>query len=147
MPVTIAELEDYPIVIDMPVAWGQMDAFNHVNNVVYFRFFEDARIAYFEQIQYLQEIEKNGVGPILAQTECKFKFPVTFPDTLKLAARVSDMRDSDFTMRYVVWSQKSQKVAAEGAGKVVSYDYRNNCRTDIPDVIRERIRKLECRSC
>lgn len=144
---TISALEEFPIVIDMPVAWGQMDAFNHVNNVVYFRFFEDARIAYFEKIQYLQEIEKSGVGPILAHTECKYKFPVTFPDDLKLAARVVEMRDSDLTMQYVVWSGKAEKVAAEGTGKIVSYDYRNNCRIDIPDNIRQRINKLECRSC
>ncbi len=144
---TIAELEEFPIVVDMPVAWGQMDVFNHVNNVVYFRFFEDARIAYFEKIQYLQEIEKTGVGPILAHTECKFKFPVTFPDQLKLAARVSEMRDTDLTMTYRVWSKKTGKVAAEGSGKIVSYDYRNNCRLEIPDEVRQRINRLECRSC
>ena len=144
---TIDALEEFPILIDMPVAWGQMDVFNHVNNVVYFRFFEDARIAYFEKIQYLQEIEKTGVGPILAHTECKFKFPVTFPDQLKLGARVSEMRDNDLTMNYVVWSEKAQKVAAEGTGRIVSYDYRNNCRAEIPDAVRARINKLECRSC
>jgi acyl-CoA thioester hydrolase len=144
---TIAVLEEFPIVIDMPVAWGQMDAFNHVNNVVYFRFFEDARIAYFEQIQYLQEIEKTGIGPILAHTECKYKFPVTFPDQLKLAARVKEMGDNELSMHYLVWSEKAGRVAAEGTGKIVSFDYRNNCRADIPDAVRARINKLECRSC
>jgi len=144
---TIAALEPYPIVIDMPVAWGQMDAFNHVNNVVYFRYFEDVRIAYFDRIQYLQEIEKTGIGPILAHTECKFKMPVTYPDQLKLGSRVSEMRDSDLTMEYIVWSESAQRVAAEGTGKIVSFDYRNNCRADIPDAVRQRINKLECRSC
>ena len=38
---------DYPVVIETPVAWGEMDAYGHVNNIVYFRYFESARIAYF----------------------------------------------------------------------------------------------------
>ena len=41
--------ERYPVVIEIPVAWGEMDAFQHLNNIVYFRYFESARIAYFER--------------------------------------------------------------------------------------------------
>ena len=43
-------LADYPVVVETPVAWGEMDAFGHVNNIVYFRYFETARIAYFEKL-------------------------------------------------------------------------------------------------
>ncbi|MCZ6911333.1 MAG: acyl-CoA thioesterase, partial [Proteobacteria bacterium] len=39
-------LDDYPVVIELPVVWGEMDAFDHVNNIIYFRYFESARIAY-----------------------------------------------------------------------------------------------------
>ncbi|MCB0148997.1 MAG: acyl-CoA thioesterase, partial [Caldilineaceae bacterium] len=42
-------LAGYPVVIEIPVAWGEMDAFQHVNNIVYFRYFESGRIAYFER--------------------------------------------------------------------------------------------------
>ena len=41
-------LEGYQVTIDVNVAWGEMDAFEHVNNVVYFRYFESVRMAYFE---------------------------------------------------------------------------------------------------
>lgn len=140
-------LEEYPIVIDMPVAWGQMDAFNHVNNTVYFRYFEDARIAYLERIKFLGQEEPMTIGPILAHTECKFKLPVTFPDQLKIGARIAEMSDDKFKMEYAVWSSKSQRVAAEGTGLVMSYDYVNNKRANIPDEVRQRINKLECRSC
>lgn len=141
-------LEEYPIVIDMPVAWGQMDAFGHVNNTVYFRYFEDARIEYLERIKFLrQEGDASDIGPILAHTECRFKLPVTFPDQLKIGARIVEMSDDKFKMEYALWSQQAQRIAAEGTGLVMSYDYVNNKRADIPDVIRQRINKLECRSC
>lgn len=42
-------LADYPVIATFPIAWGDMDAFQHVNNTRYFRYFEDARIAYFEE--------------------------------------------------------------------------------------------------
>ena len=38
----------YPVTLALRVAWGDMDAFQHVNNTVYFRYFESARIAYRE---------------------------------------------------------------------------------------------------
>jgi acyl-CoA thioester hydrolase len=43
-------ISTYPVIIEIPLAWGDMDAFQHVNNVVYFKHFESARIAYFEKI-------------------------------------------------------------------------------------------------
>ncbi len=46
-------LKHYSVIIETPVAWGEMDAFQHVNNIVYFRYFESVRIAYFEKIGYL----------------------------------------------------------------------------------------------
>ncbi|GIW21089.1 MAG: hypothetical protein KatS3mg068_0096 [Candidatus Sericytochromatia bacterium] len=42
-------LDDYPIKIEIPIAWGDMDPFNHVNNIFYFKYFESSRIKYFEK--------------------------------------------------------------------------------------------------
>lgn len=46
--------EQYPIVLSQDLIWGDMDAFEHVNNTVYFRYFEDARLAYFEKLGMLE---------------------------------------------------------------------------------------------
>ena len=59
-----------------------MDAFQHVNNVVYFRYFETGRIAYFERTVMRSSMSTTGIGPILATASCKFKFPLTYPDTV-----------------------------------------------------------------
>ncbi|KNC79240.1 hypothetical protein SARC_08364 [Sphaeroforma arctica JP610] len=65
-------IEDYPVVQTLDVQWGEMDAFQHVNNVTYFRYFETARMEYFERIQYLQHMDKGKGGPILGETTCKY---------------------------------------------------------------------------
>ncbi len=56
---------EFPVVLAIPVAWGDMDAMGHVNNTVYLRYFESARIAYFERVGFLEEMASSGVGPIL----------------------------------------------------------------------------------
>ena len=56
-------LAGYPVIIEIPVAWGEMDAFQHVNNIVYFRYFESARITYFERTGLIAYMEQTGSGP------------------------------------------------------------------------------------
>lgn len=136
-------LSDYPVTIDIPIAWGDMDAFQHVNNVVYIRHFESVRIAYFERIGFMAVMAKNGIGPILASTRCRYKIPLTYPDTVSVGARVSSMETDRFVMDYLVVSHRHAKVAAQGDGRLVSFDYRNNCKADIPDEIRRAIEALE----
>ncbi|NIV93010.1 acyl-CoA thioesterase [candidate division KSB1 bacterium] len=136
-------LRDYPVVIEIPVAWGEMDAFQHVNNIVYFRYFESARIAYFEKIQYTDYMQETGLGPILASTQCKFKLPLSYPDRVSVGARVPHTQEDRFVMEYCIVSHKTEKIAAEGQGLVVSYDYRKSKKVPLPEIIEERILELE----
>ena len=136
-------LEAYPVVIETPVAWGEMDALRHVNNIVYFRYFESARIAYFERVGFWAYMDETGVGPILASTQCKFILPVTYPDTVSVGARVSEVTDDRFLMRYAVVSHNHARLAAEGEGLIVSYDYRALTKAPLPEEIKRRIRDLE----
>src|SRR5262245_20383692 len=78
---------EFPVVIEIPIAWGEMDAMQHVNNIVYFRYVESARMAYFERIGFLEHQRVTGVGPILAWTNCRFRRPLTYPDTVRVGTR------------------------------------------------------------
>lgn len=138
-----ALLRDYPVTIDIPMAWGEMDAFQHLNNVVYFRYFESVRIAYFGAIEIMGVMETTGVGPILAETRCRFRIPLTFPDTLSVGARVSALAPEGFMMQYVVASQRHEKIAAEGDGRIVTIDYAGGGKAPLPDMVRDRIQALE----
>jgi acyl-CoA thioester hydrolase len=136
-------LKHFPVVIETPIAWGQMDAFRHLNNTAYFRFFESGRIAYFEKLGILEYMEATGVGPILASTSCRFKIPLTYPDTVYIGTRVPTIENDRFTMEYVVVSRNHQRVAAEGNGLIVCFNYNDNKKVSIPGELKERIDKLE----
>ena len=102
-------LSIYPVVIDIPISWGDMDAFQHVNNTVYFKFFESARIAYFETLQFMDIMSTTGVGPILAATKCRFKIPLTYPDQVSVGAKVEAIEQERFIMTYAVISHRHKK--------------------------------------
>ena len=136
-------LETFPVVIETPVAWGEMDSLQHVNNIVYFRYFESARMAYFHRLGFWDYLGETGVGPILASTGCKFRVPLTYPDTVSVGASVSEIGGDRFVMKYVAVSHRHEKVAAEGEGLVVAYDYRGLRKVALPDEIRQRIEALE----
>lgn len=139
-------LKHCPVVIETPVAWGEMDAFRHLNNTAYFRYFESGRIAYFERLDLLEYMEATGVGPILASTTCRFRIPLTYPDKVSIGTRVSAIEDDRFTMEYYVVSHKHEKVAAEGSGLIVCFDYKQNKKTTVPAELKQRIETLE-QSC
>jgi acyl-CoA thioester hydrolase len=136
-------LKDYPVVIEFPVAWGEMDAMGHVNNIVYFRYFESARIAYFEKMDLISYMTETGIGPILGEISCKFKIPLSYPDKVHIGAKVISIEEDRFIMNHLVVSTKHQRVAAEGDGVIVAFNYREGKKVTVPDVVRQRIFEIE----
>ena len=136
-------LKDYPVVIEFPVAWGEMDAMSHVNNIVYFRYFESVRIAYFEKADMFSYMTETGIGPILATISCKFKIPLSYPDHVLIGAKVVSIEEDRFIMNHVVVSKKHHKVAAEGDGVIVTFNYREGKKVSVPEVVRQRILDIQ----
>jgi acyl-CoA thioester hydrolase len=136
-------LADCPVVIEIPVAWGEMDAMQHLNNIVYLRYFESVRIAYFDRLGWMVLREQTGIGPILASIQCKFKLPLTYPDTVSVGTRIPRIEHDRFSMEYWIVSHRLQKIAAEGDGVVVSFNYRENKKAPLPEEVKRRIEQLE----
>jgi acyl-CoA thioester hydrolase len=120
-----------------------MDAYGHVNNTVYFRYFESARIAYFLRCGLLQSYQDSHIGAILHSTSCRFRVALQYPDTAVVGTRVSEMQDDRFTMLYRVVSRARNAVAAEGQGIVVAFDYRTRTKTRVPEDVRAGIQQVE----
>jgi acyl-CoA thioester hydrolase len=136
-------LEDFPVIAYVPVQWGEMDAYGHVNNTVFFRLFETARIEYLRRIGFTESYERDRVGAILHSTHCRFRHPLVYPDTVLVGARVTDVGEDRFTMGYVIVSLQHEAIAAEGGGIVVSFDYRTRRKTSLPSAVRTAIERTE----
>jgi acyl-CoA thioester hydrolase len=135
--------DDFPVVVELAVAWGEMDSYRHVNNVVYFRYFENARLEYFRRLDWFEFERETGVGPILAATQARFRKPLTYPDTVSVGARISQVGEDRLTMEHVVVSRRLGAVAAVGQGTVVTFDYSRGEKVPVPPELRRRIAELE----
>ncbi|MEH0689898.1 acyl-CoA thioesterase [Vibrio cholerae] len=132
-------LSDFPVITEIPVAWGEMDALQHVNNAVYFRYFETARLEYFAKIDLLVNIQKTQIGPVLSETQCRYKLPVTFPDTLLVGSRVIDLQQDRFSMEYQIVSKKLGKVTTTGRATCVMFDFKHNTKATLPSHVAQLI--------
>src|SRR3954462_9780666 len=97
MPSSESTLHKWPVTIELPVQWGDMDSFGHVNNVVYLRWFESARIAYFERVQMMAEMPR--LGPILARQSIDYRIPLTYPDRVRVSCGVASIGNTSFVLK------------------------------------------------
>jgi acyl-CoA thioester hydrolase len=137
------KLGRYPVSISIPVAWGEMDAFQHVNNVVYARWIESARIAYFDRVGLLERMRAEGVGPIVGRIAIDFRRPVTFPDTVRVEVTTLRFGNSSFTMGYRLRSAAQDAEVALGEDVIVVLDYRSGRKVPLDARIKGAIRDLE----
>lgn len=133
------QFSEYPVIYKQNVAWGDMDAFGHVNNVQYYRYIESARIAYFDALQVFTE----DALTVVASSQCKYLKPVFYPDQLTIYTRIDQMRNSAIRMHYILWSEQQNQVVAEGEAVVVFVDKIEMKKMNIPTALRERIINLE----
>jgi len=120
-----------------------MDSYRHVNNAVYFRWFESARMEYFSRIGWPEIERASGVGPILHSTQARFRAPLEWPDEVVVTTRVRELAEDRFTMAYEVASQRLGRLAAEGWGVIVAFDYRAGGKASLPAPVRTAILELE----
>jgi acyl-CoA thioester hydrolase len=141
-----AALAEYPVVVVIPIQWGDQDAFGHVNNTVPIRWFESARVAYLEQGGLGHMMSNDGLGPILAAISCQYRKQLNYPDTVHVGARVTKLGKSSMTIGHAVYSEALGAIAAEGESVIVVFDYPANRPRRVPDDMRAQIEKLEGKS-
>lgn len=142
-PLFAARPEDFPVQVTEHVRWGDMDAFGHVNNTVFFQLFESARMEFLQQAGFMRLMDDQGIGPILAHTECYFRRPLTYPCDLLVTARTHEVHAQKVVMEYGLFLRNDDSLmAACGTGLVVCYDYNKRCKAQFPEPLRQQLTAL-----
>lgn len=139
-------LQEFPVIIELPVQWGDQDALGHVNNVVFFRWWESSRIAYAEKINLLGTNRSERFGTVLASMKCDFREQLLYPDTVAIGARIARVGNSSLQIQHRLVSQKTSTVAAEAVSVMVSFDFEKQTSCPLSPEIRSAIRNLEPQS-
>ena len=113
-----------------------MDAFNHLNNVVYYRYAESARIAYLQTLGMFD----GSMVTVLAQSSCQYLRPVVYPDTLLLGVRCQRLGTTSIVIEYSYYSASQQALVATAEAVVVRLE--SDGKTKLPWTTEERKRLL-----
>ncbi len=136
-------MQGFPVTLEFPLHWGEMDALGHVNNIRYFAWFESARLAYFTRMGLRLDPDLQ-IGPILASTSCDFLKAVTFPAKLVAGARVEKIGNTSVQMVYAVArAETPDEPCARGKGAVVFVNYHSGEKVPLSAELRARIEAIE----
>ena len=124
----------------IPIRWGDMDAVGHVNNTVYFRYMEQARIAWFDGV--LPRAERNGRGIVIVSTACHFRRAMTYPGTVEVRLYVGAPGASSIPTAYEMRVDADSEPYATGEAVVVFVDTAKGKPVRIPDELRARLTEV-----
>ena len=126
----------------MALRWGDMDAMGHVNNTVYFRFMEQARIGWFDRL--VPEAEAwQSTGIVIANASCNYKRAMTYPGTVEVRLYVGPPGGASVPTFYELRVEGNPEPYADGAAVVVFIDMKTQRSKRIPPEIRARLERAE----
>lgn len=125
----------------LPVQWGEMDELGHVNNVIYIRYFESARIEYFTESGIWTEFRRHGIAVVMGKVECNFLRPIVFPDNIDAAARIKSIGNSSLLVEQAVYSDKLG-LCASGDAVVVCIDPKTGRKANMPEELKQFISRV-----
>ncbi|KIF82325.1 acyl-CoA thioesterase [Noviherbaspirillum autotrophicum] len=119
----------------MPIRWGDMDAMGHVNNTVYFRYLEQARIEWFTEVGC--DPDPLGEGPVIINAHCTFIKQLKYPGDIEIRTYVGPAGRSSFeTIQEIRRVDQPEVISAHGGAKVVWVNFPTEKSAPLPDRIR-----------
>jgi acyl-CoA thioester hydrolase len=119
----------------LPIRWGDMDAMGHVNNTVYFRYMEQARIEWFEQLGY-NTGQNAQEGPVIVNASCTFLVPLVYPGNVEVRMFIGHPGRSSLPTHYELRLQGDEKLYATGDAKMVWINPASGRSIPLPDNMR-----------
>lgn len=108
----------FPFPVRQQVLWGEMDAFNHINNVIYFRYFETARVEFFNRTNLWQTYFDENIRIVVGKLECNYIREITHPAEIEISVGIKKIGNSSLTVHHIV--KCNGAIAAHGEGIIVA---------------------------
>ncbi|MDD3325992.1 MAG: thioesterase family protein [Zoogloea sp.] len=122
----------------MPVRWGDMDAYGHVNNTVYFRYLEQTRVEWLEQMGSAVSPD-NAEAPVIINAACTFMLPVNYPATVIVRMYGGEPGRSSLMTWYELLVEGDERIYAEGSSKVVWMNPQTGKSVPLPEAVRAAV--------
>lgn len=120
--------------INIPLRWGDMDAYGHANNTVYFRFFEEARIVWLASLEL--GASEQPTGPVIIKTSATFLKELNHPATVEVKTFADKAGNTSLDTYHLMTDADTGEVYAEGYAKIVWFDRKTRKSAPLPDSLR-----------
>ena len=137
----VGDWKDGWFVVPHHVLFRDLDAYGHVNNAVFFTYFEWARTVMWFRLNGI-EFGPRNIDFIVARAECDFRAQVGF-ETIDIAVRIGEMRGSSLDFVYEIRKSSDGVVAATGKVVVVLFDWEKQSKRAIDADLRQRVRQFQ----
>ncbi len=141
-----AALREFPVVIELPIQWGDLDAYGHVNNLVYLKWFEAARAVYGTRVGVQLLPGSEGVGAMVASISCKYLRQRSYPGRVFSGVRVVRVSIGSVTLESRIVDGQTGVPVAEASCDAVLYDQATESPIPIPGHILSAVEALEGKS-
>jgi acyl-CoA thioester hydrolase len=132
---------DYPHATQITTRWMDNDAYGHVNNVVYYSYFDTVVNTYLIQRGAL-DIEASAVIGLVVETGCQYFAPLTYPETVTAALRVAHMGRSSVRYEIALFGEGAETAAAQGHFVHVYVDRSTRRPVSLPEALRSALEPL-----
>jgi acyl-CoA thioester hydrolase len=136
---------NFPLSISLRIDWSELDLFGHVNNVMFFKYIQAARVNYWETIGINKTFTQTKIGPILLSTSCQFKKQLQYPGTVTVKSGINFIKNTSFGLHHQLIDQHGDLVA-EAEDVIVMFDFSKNEKVPVSAEMRAMVEKLEGRT-
>lgn len=132
---------DFPHHLPIPTRWMDNDVYGHVNNVIYYSYFDTVVNRYLVD-QGALDIATSPVIGLVVETQCNYFRPITFPDVVHAGLRVAHLGNSSVRYEIALFRNEETDAAAQGHFVHVYVDRTNNRPVPLPAAFRQALGRL-----
>ena len=141
--------KNWPIKTEIPVLWGDVDSFGHVNNIIYLKWCETSRVELFRNMYDVKTLDTeniqlgSGVGPILANFNCNYRIPIKYPDVIYIKTRISHIGNTSYGIEHKMYSKNNdEKIVFDGSSVIVMVNYKKETKFKLDSEMKKTLEKF-----
>lgn len=132
------KISDFKLSLELRIDWGDLDMYEHVNNVSYMRYLQSGRVNFWEASGIHEFYRNSNQGTMLVSTKCDFKRSLNYPGKAVVKTKLDFIGNKSFGLKHLILDEKGE-VCAEGTDVVVCFDFDKNETFPVPDWLRKKI--------
>ena len=133
---------DYRVFYPITTRWSDNDIYGHVNNVIYYSYFDTAANRYLIEEGGL-DINDGSIVGYVVNSSCEYHAPITYPELIEAGVRVDRLGNSSVQYGIAIFKQGEEQAAAHGHFVHVFVERAQNTSVPIPVNLRDALQRLQ----